>query len=121
MFSVDGFGFQRAAVRHYFLTHAHTDHTCYLSRSFDAGTIYCSEITKRLVTRDVSARLGERMVVINVGDSIHIEELATTLTALDAGHCPGSLLFLLEHRPTKLCILHTGDMRASEHIRNQPL
>ena len=61
------------------------------------------------------------MLVINVGDSIHIDELATTLTALDAGHCPGSLLFLLEHGPTKLCVLHTGDMRASEHIRNQPL
>ena len=61
------------------------------------------------------------MVVINAGGSIHIEELATTLTALDAGHCPGSLLFLLEHGPTKLCVLHTGDMRASAHIRNQPL
>ena len=61
------------------------------------------------------------MVVINACDSIHIEELSTTLTALDAGHCPGSLLFLLEHGPTKLSVLHTGDMRASEHIRNQPL
>jgi DNA cross-link repair 1A protein len=122
-FVVDGFNFTKTfpGCRHWLLTHAHSDHTCGLSGGFDAGTIYCSEITKRLVTRDVSARLGERMVVINAGGSIHIEELSTTLTALDAGHCPGSLLFLLEHGPTKLCILHTGDMRASEHIRNQPL
>ena len=94
-FVVDGFNFTKTfpGVRHWLLTHAHSDHTCGLSGGFDAGTIYCSEITKRLVTRDVSARLGERMVVINAGDSIHIEELSTTLTALDAGHCPGLYCF----------------------------
>jgi DNA cross-link repair 1A protein len=122
-FVVDGFNFTKTfpGCRHWLLTHAHSDHTCGLSGGFDAGAIYCSAVTKRLVCRNVSARLGDRVVLINAGDSIYIEELATTVTALDAGHCPGSLLFLLEHTPTKLCVLHTGDMRAAAHIRNQPL
>ena len=34
---VDGFRFQTPACRHYFLTHAHSDHTTGLSRHFDAG------------------------------------------------------------------------------------
>ena len=61
-FVVDGFNFTKTfpGCRHWLLTHAHSDHTCGLSGGFDAGTIYCSEITKRLVMRDVSARLGER-------------------------------------------------------------
>ena len=115
-FVVDGFNFTKTfpGCRHWLLTHAHSDHTCGLSGGFDAGTIYCSEITKRLVMRDVSARLGERMVVINAGESIHIEELATTLTALDAGHCPGALMFLFEAEGHRA--LHTGDCRASPDV-----
>jgi len=72
------------------------------------------------VLRDVSAKLADCMVIVNAGESIYVEELKTTLTALDAGHCPGSLLFLLDHKPSGACVLHTGDMRASERVRTQP-
>jgi len=49
-FIVDGFNFLDANVKSYFLTHFHSDHYCGLNSGFDIGTIYCTEITARLVT-----------------------------------------------------------------------
>eukprot|EP00629_Pelagomonadales_sp_RCC1024_P009576 CAMPEP_0119289148 /NCGR_PEP_ID=MMETSP1329-20130426/38543_1 /TAXON_ID=114041 /ORGANISM="Genus nov. species nov., Strain RCC1024" /LENGTH=205 /DNA_ID=CAMNT_0007289939 /DNA_START=177 /DNA_END=790 /DNA_ORIENTATION=+ len=118
-FVVDGFNFTKTypGVRHWPLTHAHGDHTCGLSGAFDAGTIYCSTITKRLVCANISQRLEARIRTIDIGESIELG--ATKLTALDAGHCPGSLLFLFEH-VSGVNVLHTGDMRASPAVRDQP-
>ena len=119
-FVVDGFNFTKTfpGCRHWLLTHAHSDHTCGLSGGFDAGTIYCSELTARVLRATLGTK-QKLLCTIEVGQTIEVEGIL--VTGLDAGHCPGSLLFLLEHRPTKLCVLHTGDMRASAHIRNQPL
>ena len=36
---------QSEDCRHYFLTHAHSDHTTGLGRSFCGGTIYCTPVT----------------------------------------------------------------------------
>ena len=117
-FVVDGFNFTKSFpdVRHWLLTHAHSDHTCGLRAGFDSGTIYCSSITKALVCREFSERLGERCVVVDPGDRIFIGERRAHVTAIDAGHCPGAVLFLLEHECGALA-LHTGDMRASDAVR----
>lgn len=48
-FIVDGFHYCQPDVRHYLLTHAHSDHTCGLHASFDLGTIYCSSTTARIL------------------------------------------------------------------------
>jgi len=113
-FIVDGFNFCEAGVRHYLLTHSHSDHTCGLHASFDLGTIYCSSTTARII----QATLGVQpkiLVTVDVGESIEVE--GTRITALDAGHCPGSLLFLMEHLSTGHVALHTGDCRASSDVR----
>ncbi|KAH8069700.1 hypothetical protein JL721_5588 [Aureococcus anophagefferens] len=70
-FVVDGFNFVKAFpdVRHWLLTHAHSDHTCGLRANFDAGTIYCSTITKRLVAREFPGRLGDRIETLDPGAS----------------------------------------------------
>ena len=118
-FVVDGFNFVGAFpdVRHWLLTHAHSDHTCGLRATFDAGTIYCSTITRGLISRDVSPRLERRVVVLDPGGRVVVGDVR--VTALDAGHCPGSLLFLCEHAPSGRTCLHTGDMRASASVREQ--
>ena len=110
---VDGFNFVQPDVRHYFLTHAHSDHTCGLHGSFDVGTVYCSALTARVLR----ATLGVRQKVIQtieVGQTLVVEGVA--VTALDAGHCPGSLMFLFVHLATGHRALHTGDCRAREPI-----
>ena len=70
-FVVDGFNFtkQLPEIKHWFLTHAHSDHTCGLRGDFDQGTIYCTTITKALICRDIGNRLERRIRVIDVGDS----------------------------------------------------
>ena len=49
-FIVDGFNFLDSNIKSYFLTHFHSDHYCGLHSGFDIGTIYCTEVTARLVT-----------------------------------------------------------------------
>ena len=114
-FIVDGFNFCEADVQHYFLTHAHSDHTCGLNSSFDVGTIYCSALTGRVLRATIGVR-SKVIQTIEVGETIEIDGVA--VTALDAGHCPGSLMFLFEHRASGYRALHTGDCRASPPIVN---
>ena len=110
-FIVDGFNFCEPDVRHYFLTHAHSDHTTGLTASFDIGEIYCSALTGRMLRATIGVK-AKLIHTIEVGESIEVE--GARVTALDAGHCPGALMFLFEtdgHRA-----LHTGDCRASPDV-----
>ena len=112
-FIVDGFNFCEPDVHHYFLTHAHSDHTCGLRSSFDLGTIYCSALTARFLR----ATFGTKQKILQTfepGDTIEVEGVA--ITAIDAGHCPGSLMFLFVHLTTGHRALHTGDCRASPDV-----
>ena len=112
-FIVDGFNFVEPDVRHYFLTHAHSDHTCGLHSSFDLGTIYCSELTSRVLRATLGTK-QKMLCIIEVGQTIEVEGIH--VTALDAGHCPGSLMFLFTHAASGRSALHTGDCRASPNI-----
>ena len=112
-FIVDGFNFVEPDVHHYFLTHAHSDHTCGLHASFDLGTIYCSELTARVLRATLGTK-QKLLCTIEIGQTIEIEGVA--VTALDAGHCPGSLMFLFVHLATGHRALHTGDCRASPGV-----
>eukprot|EP00966_Prymnesium_polylepis_P170425 3939554-Prymnesium_polylepis.1 len=117
-FIVDGFHFCEPDVRHYFLTHAHSDHTCGLQVSFDLGTIYCSPITARVLRATLGIK-QKLLCTIDVGETIEVEGVA--VTALDAGHCPGAIMFLLHDLSTGHRALHTGDCRASERVRHQAM
>ena len=127
---VDGFNFCRPDVRHYFLTHAHGDHTCGLHATFDIGEIYCSTLTARMLRATLGVK-PKLLRTIDVGETVEIEAAcvpcgadgaaagsykSARVTALDAGHCPGALLFLFEDVATGHRALHTGDCRASEAV-----
>jgi DNA cross-link repair 1A protein len=110
-FIVDGFNFCEPDVRHYFLTHSHADHTTGLTASFDLGEVYCSALTARMLRATIGVK-AKLIHTIEVGESIEVE--GARVTALDAGHCPGALMFLFEAEGHRA--LHTGDCRASPDV-----
>ncbi|CAJ1459092.1 unnamed protein product, partial [Effrenium voratum] len=115
-FLVDGFLFQRKEVKHYVLTHFHSDHTVGLTRKFDAGTIYCTDVTAALIT-NVMGVDAARVVAMTLQETLQVD--GVSLTLLDAGHCPGSSMAAFEDPDAeeKAVILHTGDCRACSATR----
>ncbi|DBA71749.1 TPA: hypothetical protein ACH3X2_011021 [Trebouxia sp. C0005] len=119
-FMVDGFNFQNARCKNYFLTHFHSDHTTGLNRAFSSGVIYCSPITATLLTKDMGMP-AERVIPLPVDTPIIIDGVSVTL--MDANHCPGACMMLFKV-PSKTgkpqVILHTGDMRWQPHLAQHP-
>lgn len=119
-FIVDGFRFPSSQCRHYFLTHAHADHTTGLKKSWNAGKIYCTPITAKLIIEEQS--IPKRIVsVVPLNEPFWLE--GVRITALCANHCPGACMFLFQ---TPLdtsddskkfhSILHTGDFRCAANV-----
>ncbi len=107
-FLVDGFEYCSPRCSHYFLTHCHADHTIGLRHGWDAGTLYCSPVSARLL----AVRYGltpPRVAVLHTGKRTIIDGIA--VTALDANHCPGALMLLFEMPHPPGTVLHTGDCR----------
>ncbi|KAI9113794.1 hypothetical protein K1719_015045 [Acacia pycnantha] len=119
-FSVDTWTPSSMRKRYHFLTHAHKDHSSGIS-SYSSFPIYCTHFTKTLVLQHYPQLEGSLFVGIEVGQSIIIDDLdgAFTVTAFDANHCPGAVMFLFEGKFGN--ILHTGDCRLSpECLQNLP-
>ncbi|XP_051140515.1 uncharacterized protein LOC127257955 isoform X4 [Andrographis paniculata] len=96
--------------RYHFLTHAHKDHTQGII-AHASYPIYSTLLTKTL-TLQYYPQLDESMFVgIEVGQSLIIEDQDGdfVVTAFDANHCPGAVMFLFEGNFGN--ILHTGDCR----------
>nr|CAD7260483.1 unnamed protein product [Timema shepardi] len=116
LFVVDAFQYGIIpGVVAYFLTHFHSDHYGGLRKSFNQP-IYCSSITAALV----SLKLGVDKAYLNV---IDVDETRTVcgvkVTALDANHCPGSLMFLFQLAQGRN-FLHVGDFRADPKMESYP-
>lgn len=95
-FIVDGFQWASAANgRWYILTHFHADHYGGLNKHFDAGTILCTPATGALA----QSRLGVRpnhLRIIPYNTPTLVEGVRVTF--LDANHCPGAAMVLVEAR-----------------------
>jgi DNA cross-link repair 1A protein len=105
-FIVDGFNFTRSDVKHYFLTHYHSDHTCGLNAGFKAGIIYTSSQTRSLLVHDMGVR-PELVEVLPMNETVIIEGIE--VTALDAFHCPGAIM------------IHFYDRQMKDSAKQQPL
>lgn len=91
----------------YLLTHAHYDHMDGLRRGWERGPLVCSPLTARVVTRCL--RIPEAQVrAIEPGEDARFP--GVTVSALDARHIPGSLMFRLDFGDAR--IVFTGDMKA---------
>ncbi|XP_062560486.1 DNA cross-link repair 1A protein-like [Armigeres subalbatus] len=115
-FAVDAFRYgDIEGVSHYFLTHYHADHYIGLKKSF-AMPLIMSPVTSRLVKAFINVS-EEYYQLIELHETITIDDVR--ITALDANHCPGAVMFLFQ-LPTGTNILHTGDFRASADMEEYP-
>nr|XP_017092113.2 DNA cross-link repair 1A protein isoform X2 [Drosophila bipectinata] len=116
-FCVDGFQFgDVAGVTHYFLTHFHADHYIGLTKKF-SHPLYMSPVTARLVRLFI--KVDEKYIhEIDVDQTIMVDNVE--VTAIDANHCPGAVMFYFKLRSGE-CILHTGDFRACAEMESLPI
>jgi len=105
----------------YILTHAHTDHMQGLRAGWNAGPLFCSPVTARLLRRRGVARtvrpqeLGVPFQVTN-----RFDNTTMTITLINANHCPGSAMAVIENL-AQGTVVFTGDFRFSEDIRRDPV
>lgn len=109
-FSVDTWTPSSKRKRHHFLTHAHKDHSSGISTHF-SYPIYSTLLTKSLVLHHYPQLDDSLFVGIEAGQLVVVDDPdgAFTVTAFDANHCPGAVMFLFEGNFGN--ILHTGDCR----------
>lgn len=97
------------------LSHFHSDHTRGLGRRPGATPIIASPETATLAARLLRVP-RERFRVLAPGESTRLDApLPLRVTALDANHCPGAVMFLVESAAGRL--LYTGDFRFDDAMR----
>lgn len=107
--------FTNPPVRFYFLTHCHADHTQGLSKNW-RRRIYCSPTTAKLAAHlfGIDPKLFipielDETITIDYDDDQKPEKRSFHVTALEADHCPGAVMFLFDGWFGR--ILCTGDFR----------
>uniref|UniRef100_A0A2A4K007 DNA repair metallo-beta-lactamase domain-containing protein n=1 Tax=Heliothis virescens TaxID=7102 RepID=A0A2A4K007_HELVI len=116
-FAVDAFSYGEIPnVKHYFLTHFHSDHYSGLKKGFNK-LLFCSKITADLCI----SRLGvspKCIHTIKIDETIRID--GVEVTAVEANHCPGAIMLVFT-LPNGKTLLHTGDFRASPVMESYPV
>ncbi|CAL4953401.1 unnamed protein product [Urochloa decumbens] len=123
-FAVDTWGPSSRHRRHRFLTHAHRDHLVGAGAAADGGggTVYATRLTLSLALRHFPQLESWEFVEMEVGRTVAVGDPAGafSVTAYDANHCPGAVMFLFEGQFG--AILHTGDCRlTSDCVQNLPM
>ncbi|KAF3341008.1 protein artemis [Carex littledalei] len=114
-FSVDTWSPASDEKRHHFLTHAHRDHIAGIGAHF-SYPVYATRLTKFLVLHYFPQLDKSIFVEIEIGRRITVKdpEGDFKVTAYDANHCPGAVMFLFEGTFGNL--LHTGDCRLTKDV-----
>ncbi len=86
-----------------------------LHKGWARGLLYCSRITARLLVEVIKVN-PEVVHACDVDQPFQVIDPLTsaslTATLVDAGHCPGSVMVVLEDlRGGKMSLVHTGDFR----------
>ncbi|XP_006645125.1 5' exonuclease Apollo-like isoform X2 [Oryza brachyantha] len=123
-FAVDTWGPSSSRRRrHRFLTHAHRDHLVGAAAPGEGPrAVYATRLTMALALRHFPQLEREEFVEMEVGKTVVVDDPAGgfSVTAYDANHCPGAVMFLFEGQFGS--ILHTGDCRfTSDCVQNLPL
>ncbi|XP_062551551.1 protein artemis-like [Armigeres subalbatus] len=116
----------RVQSRVFFLSHCHMDHMQGLNLEDPLpGPLYASPISG-VFLKHRFPQITESIRSIEIGDTISISLESTEdnqtpqevqVTAIPAGHCPGSIMFLFQTKSHK--VLYTGDFRLSpKDLRN---
>ncbi|KAL5226624.1 hypothetical protein ABZP36_014889 [Zizania latifolia] len=123
-FAVDTWDRSSRRRRHRFLTHAHRDHLVGAGAASGEGpgAVYATGLTMALSLRHFPQLEREEFVEMEVGKTVVVDDPAGafSVTAYDANHCPGAVMFLFEGQFGS--ILHTGDCRLTpDCVQNLPL
>ena len=121
-FTTDFFGLPVQADRFtkhaelFILSHFHRDHMDGLSGDWRGGPLLCSPTTAALLTA-LEGLPRDNLIIIEPDETKELRVAGETLhiTALEANHCPGALMFVLEHDGRK--IVYSGDFRLNDHLR----
>ena len=113
-------------VKAHFCTHAHADHVVGLGRrgwrpGTVGGKIYATKITRELLVARMPT-LSRYVTALECGETHAIRltpSTTITVTVIDAGHCPGSAMFLIEGACGR--VLHTGDFRREDFCAREAL
>lgn len=119
--SIDRFDGRNLLSEAFFLSHFHSDHMVGLRsadfhavlRKKESAVLYCSELTKLFLASNHLEGLANKIRVLPINQKITISVIGLNgcieVTALPAGHCPGSIMFLFKYQG--LNYLYTGDLR----------
>ena len=118
-FICDGFKYKSgwSATAKFFLTHFHADHYGGITKSWNAGVIYCSQPTANLVHQQLGVPkhyLHPLPMLTPTAIVSQHKNVPVTVTLLDANHCPGAVMFLFQVGSRS--ILHVGDFRWNRTI-----
>ncbi|KAK4286213.1 hypothetical protein QN277_002801 [Acacia crassicarpa] len=105
-----------AGSQAYFLTHLHSDHTNGLSSSWANGPLFCSRLTAKLLPFKFPEFNLSLIRILQIGTWHSLSLLSPSgsnthlqVMAIDALHCPGSVMLVF--RGDFGCLLYTGDFR----------
>jgi hypothetical protein len=108
--------FEDSSGKCYFLSHCHTDHMRGLAELQTEACVYTTSISALLLRRKCP-QLEENIRILEIGVPTAIEvsqddEMVNfVVTAISAGHCPGSCMLLFQIEGCD--VLYTGDFRIS--------
>ena len=102
----------------FILSHFHRDHMAGLEPGWCKGPLVCSPITANLLAA-IEGVPRDNLIIIKPDETIDlaVDGQTVRITALDANHCPGALMFAIEHAGRR--IVYTGDFRINDQLRSR--
>ncbi len=102
---------------YFFLSHAHSDHTSGLQGilSDPDATLVCSNETAAVI-KTLFRIPREKCLIVKPDQSLNFDDFIVHV--LDANHCVGSLMFVIESKKG-LKEVYTGDFRLGESVINE--